>query len=126
MCSLRSGSLWHCLGVHRDVQKLTVVLLGGHSMSRVVVVFACSSLLAGCAGEQAPLSSFGPNGHGWQTTLRMNATGFYHPVAVALTEDETERLAAAQKTMAGKVLGAIALERVTGRQPDPSRLARVN
>jgi PBP1b-binding outer membrane lipoprotein LpoB len=100
-------------------------------MSRVLVVFACSSLLAGCAGEPAPVSSFGPNGfgpngNGWQTTLRMNATGFYDPVAVAMTEDDTERLAAAQKTMAGKVLGAMALERVTGRQPDPSRLGAVN
>jgi hypothetical protein len=97
-------------------------------MSRVLVVFACSctTLLAGCAGEQSPASSFSPNGNGWQTTLRMNATGFYQPVALAVTEDDIERQQAAKKTQAGKVLGAIALERVTGRQPDPSRLGARN
>ncbi len=97
-------------------------------MSRVLVVFACScsTLLAGCAGEQAPVSSFAPNGSGWQTTLRMNATGFYQPVAMAVTEDDLQRQQAAKKTQAGRVLGAIALERVTGRQPDPSRLGARN
>jgi PBP1b-binding outer membrane lipoprotein LpoB len=95
-------------------------------MSRVLVVFACSSMLAGCAGEQAPVSSFAPNGNGWQTTLRMNATGFYQPVAMAVTEDDLQRQQAAKKTQAGRVLGAIALERVTGRQPDPSRLGARN
>jgi hypothetical protein len=97
-------------------------------MSRVLVVFACScsTMLAGCAGEQAPVSSFAPNGSGWQTTLRMNATGFYQPVATAVTEDDLQRQEAAKKTQAGKVLGAIALERVTGRQPDPSRLGARN
>lgn len=83
-------------------------------------------MLAGCAGEQAPVSSFAPNGSGWQTTLRMNATGFYQPVATAMTDDDRERLQAAKKTQAGQVLGAIALERVTGRQPDPSRLGSRN
>jgi hypothetical protein len=98
-------------------------------MSRVLVVFACScaTMLAGCAGEQsAPVSSFAPNGNGWQTTLRMNATGFYQPVARAVTEDDVQRQEASKKTQAGKVLGAIALERVTGRQPDPSRLGTRN
>jgi hypothetical protein len=83
-------------------------------------------MLAGCAGEQAPVSSFAPNGSGWQTTLRMNAMGRYQPVTTAVTEDDLQRQAAAQKTQAGKVLGAIALERVTGRQPDPSRLGSRN
>lgn len=98
-------------------------------MSRVLVVFACScsTLLAGCAGEQAPVSSFAPNGSGWQTTtLRMNAMGFYQPVVQAVTEDDHHRQEAAKKTQAGRVLGAIALERVTGRQPDPSRLGARN
>jgi hypothetical protein len=31
-----------------------------------------------------------------------------------------------KKTLASKVLGAIALERVTGRKTDPSRLTRFN
>ena len=56
----------------------------------------------------------------------MNATGFYQPVPMAVTEDDLQRQQAAKKTQAGRVLGAIALERVTGRQPDPSRLGARN
>lgn len=32
----------------------------------------------------------------------------------------------AKKTLASKVLSAIALERVTGRKPDPARLTQLN
>jgi hypothetical protein len=56
----------------------------------------------------------------------MNAMGFYQPVAKSVTEDDLHRQEAAKKTHAGRVLGAIALERVTGRQPDPSRLGSQN
>ena len=31
-----------------------------------------------------------------------------------------------RKTLASKVLGALALERVTGRKPDPARLSEFN
>lgn len=31
-----------------------------------------------------------------------------------------------RKTLAGKILAAIALERVTGRKPDPSRFSELN
>jgi hypothetical protein len=114
-------------------------------MSRVLIVFACSSLLTACAGEQAPVASLA-SGSGWQTgTAKLvgdanldgkmqlggmapaaanpakTVSGFYQPPK--LTDEERELLAAAKKTQAGKVLGAIALEQVTGRKPDPARLA---
>lgn len=56
-------------------------------------------LLAGCANSQ-PLS-----------------TGFAAPANAAEPEVDP-----AQKTIGSKVLGAMALERVTGAKPDPSRL----
>ncbi len=40
------------------------------------------------------------------------------------TELETRHLS--KKTLAAKVLAAIALERVTGRKPDPTRLTELN
>ncbi|MDX2203275.1 MAG: hypothetical protein NW223_11040 [Hyphomicrobiaceae bacterium] len=58
-----------------------------------------SVLLAGCANSQ-PF-----------------ATGFAGPAQAAEFEQDP-----AQKSMASKVLSAIALERVTGAKPDPTRL----
>ena len=70
---------------------------------RGVIVVLAGALLAGCANNQ-PLSS-----------------GF----AGAAQASEAER-DPGKKTMASKVLSAIALERVTGRKPDPSRLNELN
>jgi hypothetical protein len=67
----------------------------------VLVVVAIP--LAGCANNQ-PLS-----------------TGFAGPAQAADAERDPGK-----KTMASKVLSAIALERVTGRKPDPSRLNELN
>ena len=39
---------------------------------------------------------------------------------------EADQLRSGQKTMASKVLAAMALERVTGRKADPGRLAEAN
>ena len=41
-------------------------------------------------------------------------------------DDDADRLRSSQKTMASKVLAAMALERVTGRKADPGRLAEAN
>lgn len=60
-------------------------------------------LLGGCAGSQ-PLS-----------------TGFAGPAQAGDAERDPGK-----KTLASKVLTAIALERVTGRKPDPSRLNELN
>lgn len=68
----------------------------------VVLILACA-YLAGCSNNE-PLSS-----------------GF----AGAARASESER-DPGKKTMASKVLTAIALERVTGRKPDPSRLTQLN
>ncbi|MDX2257462.1 MAG: hypothetical protein NW205_00950 [Hyphomicrobiaceae bacterium] len=49
------------------------------------------------------------------------------PISTALAQDDAlEAEYARRKTFAGKVLTAIALERVTGRKPDPSRLSELD
>jgi hypothetical protein len=70
---------------------------------RGMMLILAGSLLAGCAGN-APL-----------------ATGFAGTARAAETGRDPS-----QKTLASKILGAIALERVTGRKTDPSRLTRLN
>jgi hypothetical protein len=60
-------------------------------------------LLGGCANSE-PLS-----------------TGLTSPAQAAEPYRDPSK-----KTMASKVLSAIALERVTGRKPDPSRLNELN
>ena len=62
--------------------------------------------LAGCASD-SPLA------------------GGLNPIALQAAPAEPIRDASKQ-TLAGKMLAAIALERVTGRKPDPSRLAELN
>jgi hypothetical protein len=109
-------------------------------MSRVLIVFACSSVLAGCAGEPDARTSLGGtspsgllNGNIRTGSIRSDAVqphvlkgamGFYMPGPQIEADPELRQ--AAKKTLAGKVLAAIALERVTGRKPDPARLARTN
>jgi hypothetical protein len=61
------------------------------------------ALLAGCANSQPLSNSF----------------------AAQAQAAEAER-DPSKKTLASKVLSAIALERVTGRKPDPSRLNELN
>ena len=61
------------------------------------------ALLAGCANSQ-PFS-----------------TGLAPPAQAAEPDRDPSK-----KTMASKVLSAIALERVTGRKPDPARLNELN
>ena len=68
---------------------------------RGMVLILAGCLLAGCAVNE-PLS-----------------TGFTGVARAADSERDPSK-----KTMASKVLGAIALERVTGRKPDPSRLTQ--
>jgi hypothetical protein len=68
---------------------------------RGMVLILAGVLLAGCAVNE-PLS-----------------TGFAGVARAADSERDPSK-----KTMASKVLGAIALERVTGRKPDPSRLTQ--
>ena len=70
-------------------------------MRAAAITVLAGALLAGCANNQ-PLS-----------------TGFAGQAQAADRDP-------GKKTMASKVLGAIALERVTGRKPDPARLNELN
>jgi hypothetical protein len=71
----------------------------------MALILACA-LLAGCSVNE-PLSS-----------------GFAGAARAA--ETERDQRDPSKKTLVSKVLGAIALERVTGRKPDPARLTQLN
>jgi len=70
---------------------------------RGALIVLAGALLAGCANGQPLSSGFAP--------------------AAQAADGELD---ASKKTMASKVLSAIALERVTGRKPDPARLNELN
>ena len=76
---------------------------GSLMLLRGAILILAGVLLAGCANNQ-PLSS-----------------GFAAPAQAAEPDRDPSK-----KTLASKVLSAIALERVTGRKPDPSRLTELN
>jgi hypothetical protein len=73
---------------------------------RAAIVILAGALLAGCANSE-PLSS-----------------GLASPAQAAAPISDPGN--AGRKTLASKVLSAIALERVTGRKPDPARLIELN
>jgi hypothetical protein len=70
---------------------------------RTAIVILAGALLAGCANSQ-PI-----------------AVGFAGPAQAAEADRDPSK-----KTLASKVLSAIALERVTGLKPDPARLNELN
>ena len=67
------------------------------------IAILAGALLAGCANSQPSASSL------------------VTPAQAAEPERDPSK-----KTLASKVLSAIALERVTGRKPDPARLTELN
>jgi hypothetical protein len=71
---------------------------------RAAIVILAGAMLAGCANSSPPL-----------------VANFAGPAQAAEPDRDPSK-----KTMASKVLSAIALERVTGRKPDPSRLTELN
>jgi hypothetical protein len=73
----------------------------------ILVAITC----AGCAQERGAVVL------GYQTG---------HAVETADVESAVEASQIRKKSLAAKVLAAIALERVTGRKPDPARLAELN
>lgn len=82
-------------------------------ITRVFVLVVGGLVLTGCAGEAiAPVNAgfAGPSG--------MASTGS----GAGYASTAQERDGVPRKTLASKMLAAIALERVTGRKPDPSRL----
>jgi hypothetical protein len=80
---------------------------------RLVAIAALAVLTAGCANER-PISGLGYNPGGLITPANAQET-------TSTIEQEVEARRAAQRSMAGTILAAIALERVTGLKPDPSR-----
>ena len=78
--------------------------------SAVVLTLLATGLLAGCANETPNMAGFVTS-----STLAVASTAN----AATLSESAPPR-----KTMSDRVLTAIALERVTGMKPDPSRLAQ--
>ena len=72
-------------------------------LSRGMVAIVLCALMGGCANNQP------------------RSVGFAGPAQAAESERDPSK-----KTLASKVLSAIALERVTGRKPDPSRLTELN
>ena len=76
----------------------------------ILTLLACGGLLAGCANETPNMAGFVTS-----STLAVASTAN----AATLSESAPPR-----KTMSDRVLTAIALERVTGMKPDPSRLAQ--
>ncbi|MGD9806384.1 MAG: hypothetical protein AB7E81_24965 [Hyphomicrobiaceae bacterium] len=82
---------------------------------RSAVVLTFASLVAGCANDAPNLASF---------AVGPSALAITTPAAAAAAADiPMGEPAGYRKTMSDRVLAAMALERVTGLKPDPSRLA---
>lgn len=82
-------------------------------LTRSAVVLTLASVVAGCANDAPNLASFAST----PSALAIAAP------AMAAAEPVAAEPVAYRKTMSDRVLAAIALERVTGMKPDPSRLA---
>ncbi len=74
-------------------------------IARVAVALALAALLSGCRNEIAGMNLGGP--------------GYGPGAAQAHERYSIDRLP--EKTMNDRILAAMALERVTGRKPDPAR-----
>ena len=79
---------------------------------RSAALAAATLALCGCAQER------GTAVFGYQASALASET--------ASIDAEVEARHLRKKTLASKVLAAIALERVTGRKPDPSRLTELD
>lgn len=82
-------------------------------LARSALVLSLAMLAAGCASEAPKLAGFA-------TTSSLAVAG--PAVGVAATQQQPSAQSY-RKTMSDRVLAAIALERVTGLKPDPSRFA---
>lgn len=95
-----------------------MVFVGGHVSLRIVCILV-ALMLAGCASSDAP------------TISGLSTSSLLGQGSGAATSSAGEQMpltgpASRKRSLASKVLAAIALERVTGRKPDPSRLTDVN
>lgn len=79
-------------------------------LTRSAAILTLVSGLAGCANEAPNLAGFAPT----------SALAIATAPAMAAQPDAQQTY---RKTMSDRVLAAIALERVTGMKPDPSRFS---
>ncbi|MCB1528074.1 MAG: hypothetical protein KDJ45_10265 [Hyphomicrobiaceae bacterium] len=96
---------------------------------RFAVMAAAALACAGCANQGLKPMGLGYHGQleqGSAIAATMNGPG--HAVAqnAAIPADVAVQVPRMRQTLGGKVLSAIALERVTGRKPDPSRFNELN
>jgi hypothetical protein len=91
--------------------------------SLVIITFGAAALLgAGCSN--LPIGSGVGLTTGSIGSLQIVGDAQASPAELtAAGQDEREAM---KKTQASRVLAAMALERVTGRRPDPGRLAEAN
>ena len=86
---------------------------------RIVLLIGAAVVMAGCANEHT----------GVQKTQPVMQLGAAHAATLtpnkAQLEQDADLRRAAKQTVSSKMLSAIALERVTGRKPDPSRFAEL-
>src|SRR5262249_58927800 len=89
-------------------------------ISRIPMLIWLPLACAGCAQEAlSPLASYA----GASEVLNSSLPHGY--ADAARLEAAVETVETARKTLAAKVLAAIALERVTGAKPDPARFAHL-
>jgi len=87
---------------------------------RLIAAIWLPLLCFGCAQEANPLAAYAG------ATGVIAASMPQYTSEAASVEAAAETMQAARKTLAAKVLAAIALETVTGRKPDPARFAELD
>lgn len=75
-------------------------------IARAAVALALAVLLSGCRNELVGMNLGGPG---------------YGPASAAQAQERYSIDRLPKKTMSDRILAAMALERVTGRKPDPAR-----
>lgn len=86
---------------------------------RLISIAAVSLALAGCANDYT--SAQGQKSHLGAGSAQASP----RTPTLAQAEQDADLRRAAKQTTSSKMLSAIALERVTGRKPDPSRFAEL-
>lgn len=96
---------------------------------RFAVMAIAALSCAGCANQAVKPMGLGYHGQLEQSAAASASTIGHERTADkklpgdASTETQAQKM---RQTLGGKVLSAIALERVTGRKPDPSRFNELN
>ncbi len=90
--------------------------------ARTITLAACALLAAGCANTTFPdTASLQPSS--LQIIDQSHGAARVYGAGPQTEADDSDLR---RKTFAGKVLAAMALKRVTGREPDPARLSEID